>query len=71
MADWAWAGACTGVLKNYIGLVLVRFFLGVVEAPFYLLCQEGDLNKNIDSALRGCLRYFVCGVDCCCDLCID
>jgi MFS family permease len=35
MVDWAWAGACTGVLKNYIGLVLVRFFLGVAEAPFY------------------------------------
>jgi MFS family permease len=35
MADWAWAGACTGVVKNYTCLVLVRFFLGIAQAPFY------------------------------------
>jgi MFS family permease len=35
MAAWAVVAACTALVKNYTGLVLVRFFLGVAEAPFY------------------------------------
>lgn len=35
MASWAVVSACTALTKNYTGLVLVRFFLGITEAPFY------------------------------------
>lgn len=35
MMAWAVVSACTALAKNYTGLVLVRFFLGVAEAPFY------------------------------------
>jgi hypothetical protein len=34
MGAWAIAPACTALAKDYKGLVLVRFFLGVAEAPF-------------------------------------
>ena len=27
--------ACTALVKNYAGLVVCRFFLGITEAPFY------------------------------------
>ncbi|EEU48220.1 uncharacterized protein NECHADRAFT_31745 [Fusarium vanettenii 77-13-4] len=35
MMGWAVVSACTALAKNYTGLVLLRFFLGVAEAPFY------------------------------------
>ena len=35
MAVWATVATLTALVKSYTGLVLVRFFLGVVEAPFY------------------------------------
>lgn len=35
MGCWAVVSACTALTKNYTGLVLVRFFLGIAEAPFY------------------------------------
>lgn len=35
MMAWAVVSACTALAKSYTGLVLVRFFLGVTEAPFY------------------------------------
>ncbi|OBU00172.1 hypothetical protein VE01_01727 [Pseudogymnoascus verrucosus] len=35
MMAWSAVAAATAGVQNYIGLVLVRFFLGAVEAPFY------------------------------------
>ncbi|KAE8354274.1 major facilitator superfamily domain-containing protein [Aspergillus coremiiformis] len=35
MGSWAVVSACTALTKNYIGLLMVRFFLGITEAPFY------------------------------------
>ncbi|KAL4992197.1 major facilitator superfamily domain-containing protein [Aspergillus falconensis] len=35
MGSWAVVSACTALTKNYTGLVMVRFFLGIAEAPFY------------------------------------
>ncbi|KAH7256012.1 major facilitator superfamily domain-containing protein [Fusarium tricinctum] len=35
MMGWAVVSACTALVKDYKGLVIVRFFLGVAEAPFY------------------------------------
>ncbi|PVH78947.1 MFS general substrate transporter [Cadophora sp. DSE1049] len=35
MMLWAVVAAVTGAVRNYAGLVLVRFFLGTLEAPFY------------------------------------
>ena len=32
---WAVTSACTALVHDYKGLVLVRFFLGVAEAPYY------------------------------------
>jgi hypothetical protein len=33
MMAWAVVSALTATVHNYTGLLLVRFFLGVVEAP--------------------------------------
>lgn len=35
MMAWAVVSACTALAHSYTGLVVVRFFLGVTEAPFY------------------------------------
>lgn len=35
MMLWALVSGLTAIASNYTGLVLVRFFLGVTEAPFY------------------------------------
>jgi len=35
MIVWGIVASLTALVKNYTGLVLVRFFLGFVEAPFY------------------------------------
>ncbi|KAK8912511.1 MFS transporter prlL [Metarhizium anisopliae] len=35
MMLWAIVSAMTALASNYIGLVLIRFFLGLTEAPFY------------------------------------
>lgn len=35
MIAWAAVSALTALVKNYGGLVAVRFFLGIAEAPFY------------------------------------
>jgi uncharacterized membrane protein len=35
MAVWAVVSALTAVVHNFTGLVLVRFFLGLTEAPYY------------------------------------
>lgn len=35
MMAWAVTSACTALARNYTGLVVTRFFLGVTEAPYY------------------------------------
>ncbi|TEA22084.1 putative transporter [Colletotrichum sidae] len=35
MMAWAVVSACTALARTYTDLVVVRFFLGVTEAPFY------------------------------------
>ncbi|KAH6675116.1 major facilitator superfamily domain-containing protein [Halenospora varia] len=35
MALWAIVSTLTGISKNFTGLLLTRFFLGITEAPFY------------------------------------
>ena len=35
MALWAVVSALTAVSKDFVGLLLTRFFLGVTEAPYY------------------------------------
>ncbi|KAI4721729.1 major facilitator superfamily transporter [Aureobasidium sp. EXF-10727] len=35
MALWAIVSGLTAVCSNFVGLLLVRFFLGVTEAPYY------------------------------------
>lgn len=35
MLLWAIVSTVTGLVKDYIGLVLTRFFLGITEAPYY------------------------------------
>ncbi|KEF53890.1 uncharacterized protein A1O9_10292 [Exophiala aquamarina CBS 119918] len=35
MMVWAIVSACTAAVHNYIGLLMVRFFLGITEAPYY------------------------------------
>lgn len=35
MALWAVVSTLTGIVHNYTGMVLARFFLGILEAPFW------------------------------------
>lgn len=35
MMAWAVISGLTAVVRNYTGIVLTRFFLGIVEAPYY------------------------------------
>lgn len=35
MVIWGLVSTLTGITKNYTGILLARFFLGFVEAPFY------------------------------------
>lgn len=35
MMLWAVISVCTAFSRNYVGLLVTRFFLGVVEAPYY------------------------------------
>jgi MFS family permease len=35
MLAWAAVSACTGAVKDYNQLVVVRVLLGICEAPFY------------------------------------
>ncbi|KAF4975956.1 hypothetical protein FZEAL_7308 [Fusarium zealandicum] len=35
MMAWAIASGLTAVVNNYTGIILARFFLGIVEAPYY------------------------------------
>ncbi|WAO96024.1 MFS domain-containing protein [Fusarium falciforme] len=35
MLVWAVVSGCTALVKNYQGLLVCRFFLGITEAPFY------------------------------------
>ncbi|KAJ3546755.1 hypothetical protein NM208_g1851 [Fusarium decemcellulare] len=35
MLVWAVVSGCTALVKNYEGLLVCRFFLGITEAPFY------------------------------------
>lgn len=36
MAVWAIISGLTGLVKNYHGMLILRFFLGVAEAPVSL-----------------------------------
>lgn len=46
MMAWAVVSACTALTHNYTGLVLVRFFLGVAEAP-YCECTHDMWGREI------------------------
>lgn len=35
MIGWAVVSSLTALTQDYVGVILTRFFLGVVEAPFY------------------------------------
>ena len=35
VATWSCISAATAAVHNYQGLIAVRFFLGIVEAPFF------------------------------------
>lgn len=40
MCMWATVSTCTGAVQNYEGMVVLRFFLGFVEAPFFRKCTN-------------------------------
>jgi sugar phosphate permease len=43
MCLWATVSTCTGAVQNYSGMVVLRFVLGFVEAPFF----RGSTNPRI------------------------
>jgi hypothetical protein len=49
------------------GTVLSRRFVSAI----HLLYEEGNCDQDIDFVFWEYLCYIVCGVDCCCDFCID
>ncbi|RSL83608.1 hypothetical protein CEP52_016669 [Fusarium oligoseptatum] len=78
MMGWAVVSACTALAKNYTGLVLLRFFLGVAEAPFYpgalYLLSIFYTRKEIATRLSifilwKHLCYFFLWSYCCCYFC--
>lgn len=46
MMTWAAISIATGLTKNYMGLLLTRFFLGVVEAPYYPGKNNGVIRRR-------------------------
>jgi hypothetical protein len=46
MGAWAIISALTAAVKNYTGLVMIRFFLGIAEAPFYKFIEPSGLGPN-------------------------
>lgn len=51
MALWAVVSALTALAKDYKGLILTRFFLGITEAPFYV----SDLHNSKRTSAYVCL----------------
>lgn len=45
MCCWAIVSACTGAVQNYPGMVVLRFLLGFVEAPFFRESPLGFLGR--------------------------
>ncbi|KAG0693092.1 major facilitator superfamily domain-containing protein [Suillus ampliporus] len=54
MAVWGAISVLTGITKNYTDVLVVRFFLGFVEAPFFpgVLFLVSKWYKRDESALR-------------------
>jgi len=66
MAGWAIVSGCTALVHNYTGLVVVRFFLGIAEAPYYpgalyllsLFYTRKEIATRIDTSERS--TFSVC-----------
>jgi hypothetical protein len=43
MCMWATVSTCTGAVRSYEGMVVLRFFLGFVEAPFFRKMMTIDI----------------------------
>lgn len=56
---WAVVSACTALARNYTDLVVVRFFLGVTEAPFYpgAICMLSIFYTRKEIATRLSILY--------------
>jgi hypothetical protein len=46
MIAWAIVSACTALVKDYKGMVIVRFLLGITEAPFCELSFENFVSMS-------------------------
>lgn len=59
MLIWAVVSGCAALVQNYTGLVLVRFFLGITEAPVSrVICSACDLQLiRIMLVLSWCYIY--------------
>jgi MFS family permease len=54
MMTWAVVSICTAFSRNFTGLLLTRFFLGVLEAPYYpgALLIISQSSRNTDTNRR-------------------
>jgi hypothetical protein len=42
MILWGIISTCTAAAQNYAGLVVIRFFLGFVEAAYFVRCPSSS-----------------------------
>ena len=55
MFVWAIVSACAGAVHSYSGLVVVRFFLGITEAPVSPTCSLYSCLIHFQLTLRAVL----------------
>lgn len=67
---WGCVATLTALVKNYTGLVVVRFFLGFVEAPFYpgalyilsLFYTRKEIATRVSILYAGTSSYLIAAV---------
>jgi MFS family permease len=60
MALWAIVSALTAVAKDFTGLLLTRFFLGITEAPYYPYASLQHPSQSLLTSFSGALYMLSC-----------
>ena len=60
MGLWAIVSTLTGIAKDFKGLFLTRFFLGVTEAPYVCVSRSSSLQTHRLTKINSTLAPFTC-----------